>query len=233
MSSGGRTTRHTGVRVFELVQGAVLASLVATGPVRRRYGAHPAGDADERFFTLCNLAVKRSIMLPFVDELLCAEENALLTELRRRDVRMHYDPSLLAYHSRRATLRGFASQMYKYGTGRGQLVRRMPQTLRLAHAVPALLVAYLAFLPLLAWWNPLLLLGLPVYGAALIVAAFKVAASFRSKRVAALAAGLTVVVHVCYGLGVARGRAESVAAPKAAGRRRAHVGSARETAGSC
>ncbi len=80
----------------------------------------------------------------------------------------------------------------------------MPQTLRLAHAVPALLVAYLVLLPLLAWWNPLLLIGLPLYAAAVVVAAFKVASSFRSVRVVPLAAGLTVVVHVCYGLGVAR-----------------------------
>ena len=45
---------------FQAVQGAVLASLVGSGPVRRRYGAHPPRHADERFFILCNLAVRRS-----------------------------------------------------------------------------------------------------------------------------------------------------------------------------
>ena len=45
---------------FEVVQGAALASILGSGPVRRRYGPHPAGPADERFFILCNLAVRRA-----------------------------------------------------------------------------------------------------------------------------------------------------------------------------
>ena len=197
------TPRHS--TPFEYVQGAVLASIVATGPVRRRYGPHPPGSADERFFTLCNLAIRRSVMIPFVDELICAEENALLTELRRQGVRMQYDPQLLAYHSRRPTTRGFARQMYKYGTGRGQLVRRTPATLRPAHLAPTAILLYLIAAPVLWLVEPLLLLPGLVYVAALIAAAAKVARGFRSAKVAPLAAWLTVVVHVCYGAGVLRG----------------------------
>ena len=190
---------------FEYVQGAVLASIVATGPVRRRYGPHPAGRADERFFTLCNLAIRRSVMIPFVDDLICAEENALLTELSRQGVRMHYDPHLLAYHSRRPTARGFASQMYKYGTGRGQLVRRAPTTLRPAHLAPMAILLYLIAAPFLWLVEPLLLVPGVVYVAAVLAAAAKVARGFHSVKVAPLAAWLTVVVHVCYGAGVLRG----------------------------
>ena len=69
---------------FEAVQGAVLGSLMGAGPVSRRYGARHPGLADERWFTLCNLAIRRRAMMPFADELVCAEENALLSQLRRR-----------------------------------------------------------------------------------------------------------------------------------------------------
>jgi succinoglycan biosynthesis protein ExoA len=202
---GGPNYTPRGSSRFEHVQGAVLATIVATGPVRRRYGAHPAGEADERFFTLCNLAIRRSVMLPFVDELLCAEENALLTELRNRHVRMHYDPLLLAYHSRREDATGFARQMYKYGTGRGQLIRRMPRTLRPSHVVPSLLVLYLVVSPFLVFLSPIFLAPAALYGAAVVVGTIKIARSFRRWSIAPLAAGLIVVVHVCYGTGVARG----------------------------
>jgi len=128
---------------FQAVQGAVLGSLMGSGPVSRRYGARHPGPADERWFTLCNLAVRRRAMLPFASELVCAEENALLAQLRRDGQQMRYEPSLRVFHARRPTLRSFAKQMFKYGRGRGQLLARRPTTLRLAYALPTLLLAYL------------------------------------------------------------------------------------------
>src|ERR1019366_807555 len=118
---------------FQLVQGAVLSSLVGSGPVSRRYGARQSGFADERWFTLCNLAVRRRVMLPFVDQLVCAEENELLAKLRSQGEPMRYEPSLRVFHARRAAPRSFARQMFKYGRGRGQLVARRPSTLRAAY----------------------------------------------------------------------------------------------------
>ena len=75
---GGPNETPPGSSQFQIVQGAALSSVMGAGPVSRRYGAHHAGPADERWFTLCNLAVRRKVMLPFLDELVCAEENALL-----------------------------------------------------------------------------------------------------------------------------------------------------------
>ena len=202
--------RSTG---FQFVQGAVLASLVGSGPVRRRYGRHPAGPADERFFTLCNLAVRRTAMIRFDDTLLCAEENAVLTELSRQGVRMHYDPTLVAYHDRRADWRGFARQMHKYGRGRGQLFARSPRTFRPAYAVPSALVAYLVAAAVAAWWTPWVLAPLGLYAGAVLAETAKIIFSLeRRLRWAPLAAWLLLTVHLCYGTGVVRG---------ALGRRRA------------
>ena len=126
---GGPNDTPEGSTRFQFVQGAAMASMAGAGPVRRRYGVHPAGPADERFFILCNLAVRREVMRAVRPRPVCAEENALLHELRRAGVPMHFDPSLVVLHERRPTVSGFGRQMHKYGRGRGQLmVRRRPST---------------------------------------------------------------------------------------------------------
>ena len=147
---GGPNDSPEGSTRFQFVQGAAMASMAGAGPVRRRYGAHPAGPADERFFILCNLAVRRSAMRPFDPDLVCAEENALLSEMSRRGIAMHYDPELAVFHERRDTFSGFGRQMYKYGRGRGQLMVRTPATASPAYLVPSALLAYGALLPIAA-----------------------------------------------------------------------------------
>ncbi|HVL51318.1 MAG TPA: hypothetical protein VM754_07465, partial [Actinomycetota bacterium] len=189
-----------------------LASLIVSGPVRRRYGPHPAGPADERFFTLCNLAVRRDAMISFPPSLIGAEENAVLAELHRRGLKMHYDPALAAFHARRPTLRSFAAQMFKYGLGRGQLTRRSPATLKLPYLIPSGFVLYLAGLPALAWLQPMLAIPLLVYAAAAGATALKVVWDLRlstHKYLTSLvtAATLAVTVHVYYGIGFLRGLA--------------------------
>jgi succinoglycan biosynthesis protein ExoA len=204
---------------FQFVQGAVLASVVGSGPVRRRYGAHPAGMAGDEAFILCNLAVRRSVMVPFPADLVCAEENAVLDELRRRQVRMYYDPGLVVFHERRITPRGFAQQMHKYGRGRGQLLRRHPSTLRPAYAAPTVLLAYVAALPALVLAaGTVALVPLALYTAAVVVMAAWIARTLRRPAELPLAAAMIVVLHACYGTGVARGwlpRVVEVAEPVA------------------
>jgi cellulose synthase/poly-beta-1,6-N-acetylglucosamine synthase-like glycosyltransferase len=192
---------------FQFVQGAVLASIVGSGPVRRRYGRHPASTADERWFILCNLAVRRVAMLPFADDLRCAEENEVLAQLHDRGLVMRYDPDLVVYHDRRPHLRSFAAQMRKYGFGRGQLMRRRPSVVQAPYLAPVALLAYLVLLPLLLFASPLAGLPALVYGAAVGAGSVRIAVSV--KRVAAIpvAALLLVVVHACYGSGVAQGLA--------------------------
>ena len=204
---GGPNLTPPGSTLFQIVQGAVLASIVAAGPVRRRYGFHPSGAVDERFFTLCNLAVRRRVMLPFPPELVCAEENAVLAELARRGSQMQYDPALAVFHERRDTYPGFARQMRKYGRGRGQLIRRNWRTARLAHFTPTAILAYVIALPLLVMATPALALGLAGYLLAVAISSTVIVKTLRSRRLRSwpLAFVLTMTLHVCYGWGVAWG----------------------------
>lgn len=199
---------------FQVVQGAVLSSLMGTGPVSRRYGARRPGPADERWFTLCNLAVRRRVMMPFASNLVSAEENALLHELRRRRERMRYDPMLRVFHARRRSMRAFAAQMFKYGRGRGQLLARQPTSVRVAYLLPALLLLYLVSalvsaismhsrLGPLAVWSTLAPGAL--YGALTAITALRIGWTLRRARDVPTAAALIVVVHLCYGAGVLQG----------------------------
>jgi len=208
---------------FQYTSGAVLGSILGTGPVRRRYARHPAGRADERFFTLCNMAVRREIMVSFPSELSGGEENAILHALAARQVPMHYDPDLVVYHERRATFGAFARQMEKYGCGRGQVMIRSPGSTRPAHVLPLLIVAWLVSLPIVAvLWSPWYLLTLVVYVLALGAAGTAVALgdhglSLKARLgVVVTAAVLAATVHVCYGFGVARGLLRRRRAPHSA-----------------
>lgn len=205
MVLGGPNHTPRGSSRFQIVQGAVLSSIVASGPVRRRYGPHPPGPADERFFTLCNMAVRRSAMEPFPDDLLGAEENAVLTEMSRRGMAMFYDPGLVAFHERRPSLGGFAVQMFKYGRGRGQLMRRRPGTVRLAYLAAPALVLGLPAAGVLASLSRLTLVPVGLYAMAVAAAGARVGWELRSAVDGFLAATLVVVVHLWYGAGTIRG----------------------------
>ncbi|MEY2433507.1 MAG: succinoglycan biosynthesis protein ExoA [Acidimicrobiaceae bacterium] len=190
---------------FQVVQGAVLGSLVGAGPARRRYGSHPRGVAREPNFTLCNLAVRADAMVPFPPGMY-GEECATLNDLRRRGQRMWYDPQLAVFHERRPTLRTFLRQMYIYGRGRGRVMRQSFDKIRTLFLLPLALLMYLALLPLLAAISLFALVPLALYAAMVVAQAAKIAASIPGRwSTAPTAAFLVVSVHVCYGVGSVAG----------------------------
>lgn len=226
---GGPNLTVPGSSRFQATQGAVLASHVGTGPVHRRYHRSRRGAADDRSFTLCNLAVRRRAMLPFAVELAGGEENALLHELAGQGRKMLYHNDLVVYHERRATIRSFAAQIFKYGVGRGALIRRSRRTTRLLYLAPTGFLLYLATLPLLATITPWLLLPLLLYATGVGGACLWIALRTSDAFALPLGACLIALMHACYGAGVARGVLSSrgtsgmsrlgVAAGSVAGRR--------------
>lgn len=203
---GGPNTTPPGSSRFQTVQGEVLASMLGSGPVRRRYQSFRSGPADDRSLTLCNLAIRRKAMVLFNERLRCAEENAVLAELGRRRAAMHYDAGLTAYHERRASVRTFGAQMYKYGYGRGQLTVREPRTLRATFLPPVLLLAYvLSSFPMTAAFGPAVVVPGILYGFAVMVASTRIGLKVRHAVAAPLAAALFVELHLAYGAGIVVG----------------------------
>lgn len=190
---------------FQRLQGEVLASAVASGPVRRRYARSPAVPAHERDLILCNLAVRRSEMLPFADDLRAGEESGVLTEMARRGVQMLYEPDLIVYHERRPTLAGFARQMLRYGDGRGLVLLRRPRAFGAYHLVPVALLVYLAVLPALVLGSPLWWIPIAVYALVVLAAALQACLALRHLRSLPQAVALILCVHLLYGAGVVKG----------------------------
>lgn len=212
---GGPNVSPSDSTPFQTVQGAVLSSLLGAGPARRRYGPHPPSDADERWFTLCNLAIRRSHLTSFDSDLVCAEENELLDRLSRSGSRMRYTPELWAAHERRPDFRGFRKQMFTYGRGRGQLAHRSPGTLRPAHLAPTLALLTIAGLAIAAaiTKQPWVAAPIGAYVIALVLQSVVVARTLRRPTAAFSAIGVTVTLHVYYGTGVVAGLLEPALGP--------------------
>ena len=202
---GGPNTTPPGSAYFQRVQGAVLASIVTSGPVRRRYGHHPPGPADERFFTLCNMAMRRDSMRDFDPTLTGGEENHLLIGMSTQGLGMQYDPNLNVWHHRRASLSSFARQMFKYGSGRGQVMVRSPRHQRLEYLLPALLLVYWPLLPVLASINVAVAAPGLLYLLAVGAASTKIAWRMHQPTAAPVAFGLILTVHFLYAFGLVDG----------------------------
>lgn len=217
---GGPNLTPAGSSRFQIVQGGVLGSILGTGPVCRRYSRRPSGLADERSFTLCNMAVRRQAMVDFPDTFIGGEENAVLTELQHQRTPMLYDSDLAVYHERRSKYLGFLQQMVKYGRGRGQLLAHHPSTARPLFIVPLLLIGWLVTLPVIAvvspWWLLTAVAYLAAAGLGGAIVALRLPNAGPAQRVGMVpqATGLMMTVHLAYGVGIIRGLFTNPAAPE-------------------
>ena len=135
-------------------------------------------------------------MQPFDPMLLCAEENEVLAALHRRGVEMHYDPGMVVFHERRGDVAGFCRQIFKYGRGRGQVMRAGPVRGTLPHSLSVVLVAYTLAAPGLtvAFGWPALV-PLAAYGLAVVAGAAKIGISLRRPAAVPQGAALVVALH--------------------------------------
>jgi len=117
---------------FAKVSGEILGKPWASGFSYRRYRRCKPGEvgcaASDVELTLCNLFLKTNLFTEFgFDEgLKGAEENYLWAQIHRHhpDVKARWEPALWAYHKRRETALAFAKQIFKFGFGRGENIRR-------------------------------------------------------------------------------------------------------------
>ena len=120
----------------------------ATGLLRKsRAGRNPhsvrfGGAHDELVDpTSCATVYRRAVFERFglFDESLTTNEDVEFNyRLSRAGVQALHVPELIYSLHPRASVRGFARQMYRYGYGKALFVRRHPRALRLAYALPSL-----------------------------------------------------------------------------------------------
>ena len=128
--------------------GDILAHPFAMGPTSARHacrGNNPVV-ADETKLTLCNMWMKREILmdshLRFSENLRRCEENQLLEELSSLGYIMHYVPDMFIYHHRRESLLAMARIQYLSGYYRSVCFYLNHSTFKFFFLAPSLQAYY-------------------------------------------------------------------------------------------
>ncbi len=195
--------------LFQRATGVALSSRFGTYFSSVRYvSSGETRNCGEESLILCNMFARRDVIgpNPFLEDLLCCEENWLIRQISKRGFHIVYDPGLIVWHDRRPTLKLLGSQVFKYGYGRGQLIKRGPEQINLIHAIPVACLIYIfitfsIFVTLKSlpnmWFFPFV-----IYLALCLFVATKKIRLGLSVPTASLSAFLFPVVHLSYGTGL-------------------------------
>ena len=205
---GGPNLTPPDSNFFQHATGSTLASRWGTLISFCRYRAYgKMRICDDSSLILCNLFVHSRCFKNegFQEDLLCSEENWLLQTLASQGEKALYHPDLTVWHERRPCLSQFAAQVFKYGYGRGQTIRRRPKSARIFHLLPSLTIICL-LLPTLhsfVFKFGCLYFFSSTICTLILSTAYKKTQEFI--KFLFIAPFLFPVIHVSYGLGVLSG----------------------------
>ena len=132
--------------------GRALSSPLCMGPTFYRHSKEGRylNNANERKLILCNLWIRRSLLLEnnlkFNKDLFRNEENFLLKEIHKFNANIHYDPQLYIHHKRRSNLRAFGGSIFKSGECRIQSFFLLPSREELLYLLPLVFVPFFLIL---------------------------------------------------------------------------------------
>lgn len=206
-AAGGANLTPPGSSALARTTGGVMSTWLGAASMSRRYRVTVEGHANEHDLILCNLAVRKSIFdreQGFAIHLVSNEENVLLQRLSAKGSKLWSSPKLAVFHHRRDTWFDLCYQAAKYGGGRAQNLRLLPETISVVYFLPMFLLAYLLLVPLsFIWLDWLALLPLFFYfGTALL---FSTYLAIRCVDVAQFMGALVFpAIHISYGVGFLR-----------------------------
>jgi glycosyltransferase involved in cell wall biosynthesis len=205
---GGPNLTPEGSSLFQRCFGYVLESTFGAANMRRRWIA--IGEdilTNDKSLILCNLAIRKRVFHKeknhFNSDLICAEENLLLQQLKSKRYKMLYSPKLIVYHERRKNLREFAQQIFKYGKGRMQQTLQLPASLPLFSILPTLFILYLISI---LFFHKIFYLS-PLFAYLFLDTFFSFQIVLRHKSIILFPLSLIIfpIVHISYGLGLLSG----------------------------
>lgn len=123
----------------EEIIGNLLSSRLVTGPVANRYRLLGQEKQGNQFnLMLCNLFVCRHLLTqtPFSAELRTCEENEYLERLEQSSSHWVSSDSIFVWHHRRKNIGASLRQIYGYGFGRGQVLRKRFQAAHIKFLLP-------------------------------------------------------------------------------------------------
>jgi GT2 family glycosyltransferase len=192
--------------LLQRTSGAVYTSWMGGGPYAYRYiPIGPAREIDD--FPTVNLIVRKSAFEAvggFDTHYWPGEDTKFCLDLIKKGWKIIYDPEVLVWHHRRASLFNHVKQVWRYAVHRGHFARRFPETSRrLSYLMPTMLVLFLTA-GLWAVDGParsLYHLGVGLYAVALLISGFVEGVRTRDAAVGLLVVPGVFLTHVAYGVG--------------------------------
>jgi len=162
-----------------------------------------------------NVLYKKSIFdeVTYFDERkrFSATDWVLNYHIRKHGYKLYYIPGVTILHKMRTTLSSFVKQMYRYGIGRGIVIRNDPGTITWRYVLPLVFLLLMVLsVPLYAIsGSPIWLIPLLYFPFILIVSAFLCMRN-RSVRLFPLVFIIFLIIHFVYSwgecVGLARGK---------------------------
>jgi GT2 family glycosyltransferase len=190
--------------------GYAMSSFFGTASMSYRYKlANETREATEQRLILANMLCRRSIFekeIYFNEKLFPNEENEFMNRVAKQGYLMLYAPDIYVYHPRKKTVRGFAKQLFGYGSGRARQSIIQPDSFSPLYTFPSIFALALALIPISIAMNlrslsTLLALCFSLY----FIIAFTVSTiksiKHRNPRVLFILPLLFLVLHLSYGAG--------------------------------
>ena len=183
-----------------------MTSFLTTGGIRG--GTATVTSYQPRGFNMGISAALFKEVGGYDEEFVCGEDVELSLRLQKAGAISRFIPQAHVYHKRRATLKQFRRQVFRFGAARPLLAKAHPGNLKITHLFPTVFTLYsyasfLLFVVSLIQENSLLavpFLAFVGYLSAVFVEAF----STENVRVAALAIRTTITMNAGYGIGFLR-----------------------------
>jgi glycosyltransferase involved in cell wall biosynthesis len=162
---GGPSLTPPGSTRLEKALGATYTQVVQLTALGNKSGKNVAG---------CNSAYRKNAIIEvggFNERLITAEETDLHFRIYRQGGKIFYDPDLVVFHYRRASFRSFFKQFYRYGVGKGRMLREHPNTIGVFDVIAFLPFIFLPLSFLILILNPVLGANILIYSILLLIIA--------------------------------------------------------------
>ncbi len=190
--------------------GVAMSSYFGASSMSSRYEKKCVnGTVTEHNLIFNNMFVKNEIFKKglFLNETIFPnEENEFLNRVSKNNYKLIYAPEVSVYHPRKNTLKGFAKQIFGYGSGRANQINVQPDSFKFLYLIPSIFVLGSLSLPLSIMLNlnsfaEIIFLCLMLYFIISLATSLNIAIKERKITLFPIMPALFLIIHISYGAG--------------------------------
>lgn len=190
---------------FAKVSGYAVESFFGCFKMSQRYKKGKLNlDADEMSLTSANCCVKKKVfdkVDDFNPKFFPGEDPEIFDRIKSAGFKMAFNPELVIYHRRRADIKGFLKQFYRYGKVRLKKEKSVGGKPNFVFFIPSLFTLYLFGLPL-SYFSSFYLIPLGIYFLIAILFSIFIGVKKRSLSGFLFVPFVFFLMHISYGLGL-------------------------------